>query len=163
MRERSGRSEIEKATNVVSRSFSALVKAFEKHGADLTLEHTEKVFRYLGNGLASAQQKASLARQIAAGSFSLDSELPEAASPAITTPLTGAAPQTPLNSKVLMISTGKPQRIRVARPTNQDGTIDKTVPPAFVFVEPEQPETYKPSAGEIPDKTGGISDAGFIE
>jgi len=80
---------IEQAVNKVGSALGELLKAFEKHGAELNDEQVNKVFQFIGNTFANVHRQALVARQVnMAERFTLDMDLPNTAHPTAALPTT---------------------------------------------------------------------------
>jgi hypothetical protein len=171
---------LENSARKAANAISNVVKTFENHGADIADEYATKVFAHLSNVLNAAHVRAQAARIIQPREFSLDAE----PAPPVTlpTPFILPSPQ-PAEVPVMLLpritahppdiqtetSAAEPDIVKPAQPSEKvwhkpEGRLVGTKEPVFATPpEKRKPKREAPEPGEIPDKTGAIVEAGFID
>lgn len=167
---------IETAVNRASKSLLGIIKVYERHGASIEDTFTVRSFAHLQNILHVTHQRSLAAKLSGAGVFSLDAPIAPSVPAFTPPPVIVAAPQivpqtdeqlaklVPIAQPVITETPATPPKKWI----KPEGRLARTNPedPPGSLVFPTAPVKSTPAPidpSEVPDKTGAIKTAGFLD
>ena len=152
---------IERAVNKAANATRAIVKVFEELGQTIPDEHVVKVFNHLIQTLNETRRRVDAARTVrtpVAGAFSLDAPVAEIVVPPDAQEFLDSSRATFAAEIAEAVAPVKPVKLKWVRPI---GRLAGSKEPIYSTGEAEMLPADELTA--VPDKTGFVKDAGFLD